>query len=217
MADEIVTVSDTTTLEPIEAAAEVVEQPETSVLGGDLGDDTPADDAVVEPAAADEAPAGAPEKYELIPEGWTIDEGLMGEVEPVLRELNLTNDQANALLPIVPKIMAKASDAAMQSIIDAGAAQRKEWFDAFAADPEIGGSNREATIALAAKGLSALGFAEGHPFRALMTETGFGNHPDMIRTFRALGEMTAEDGTFFRPDGGAKVEAPVWERMYPNG
>jgi hypothetical protein len=85
----------------------------------------------------------------------------------------------------------------VQQLTDAAAAQ-KEWLDAFVADPEIGGANREQSEHMAAKGLDALGFAAGHPFRQALTESGFGNHPDMIRAFRAIGQMVGEDGTFAR-------------------
>ena len=104
-----------------EAAAptpEAATETEGTVLGGE--------EAVEAPAAA-EAPAGPPEKYELAMEGVTLDEGLVAEAEPIFRELGLSNDQANALLPLAPKLMEKAQEASIQAMIEAGAAQRKGW------------------------------------------------------------------------------------------
>jgi len=193
-----------------EAAAptpEAATETEGTVLGGE--------EAVEAPAAA-EAPAGPPEKYELAMEGVTLDEGLVAEAEPIFRELGLSNDQANALLPLAPKLMEKAQEASIQAMIEAGAAQRKGWLDAFHADPDIGGAKREETEHLAAKGLVALGFAKGHPFRAALNETGFGNHPDMIRAFRRIGEMVGEDGLFARENAGERKEVPAWKALYPN-
>lgn len=193
-----------------EAAAptpEAATETEGTVLGGE--------EAVEAPAAA-EAPAGPPEKYELAMEGVTLDEGLVAEAEPIFRELGLSNDQANALLPLAPKLMEKAQEASIQAMIEAGAAQRKGWLDAFHADPDIGGAKREETEHLAAKGLDALGFAKGHPFRAALNETGFGNHPDMIRAFRRIGEMVGEDGLFARENAGERKEVPAWKALYPN-
>jgi len=179
-----------------------------------------------EPAAeTKDQPAGAPEKYELALEGIDLDPELVAEAEPILRDLNLTNDQANALLPLAPKIMEKAQAALTQQLLDAGASQRKAWLDAFAADPDIGGAKREESTHLAAKGLDALGFRNTgfgedgkspHPFRAALNETGFGNHPDMIRAFRALGEMAGEDGLFARSNSGVREDVPAWKAMYPN-
>jgi hypothetical protein len=188
---------------PAEAAAE---GDESTILGA------PAEVA----AEGGEAPAGAPESYELTLEGMNLDPELVAEAEPVFRELGLSNDQANALLPLAPKIMEKAQSAVVQQLIERGAAQRKEWLDAFNADPTIGGGKREETVHLAAKGLDALGFKEGHPFRAALNETGFGNHPDMIRAFRQIGEMVSEDGLFVRENSGVRDAIPAHKALYPN-
>lgn len=190
--------------------------PEGSVLGGDAPADDAADDVTGEgdDAAADDAPA-VPEKYELALEGVEIDAAMLEEATPILQELKLSNDQANTLLPVAAKLVTQAQEKTLQALVDAGAAQRKDWFDAFVADPDIGGAKREETEHLAAKGLDALGYAKGHPFRVALTESGFGNHPDMIRAFRALGEMTGEDGSFVRSNDGVK-EGDALTELYPN-
>ena len=130
--------------------------------------------------------------------------------------LPISNEQANALLPVAKQIMDKAVSAQTAQMTDLMAAQRKEWLDAFNADADIGGGNREQTVHLAGKGLDALGYTEGHPFRQLLTETGLGNHPDMIRAFRRLGEVVGEDGDFVRSGAGGSTQAPPEKRLYPN-
>ena len=97
-----------TTTETQGASAEA----ETSVLGGDVKDE-----AVVEETPA----AVVPETYELALEGVTLDPVLIDEATPIFKELGLTNDQANTLLPLAPKLMEKAQEATMQSLIEAGA------------------------------------------------------------------------------------------------
>lgn len=181
---------------------------ETSVLGGEVA---------TEEAASTEgvAPVGPPEAYELAIEGFEIDAELAAEADPVFRELGLSNEQANALLPLVPKVIERAQNATVQAMIDAGAQQRKAWLDAFNADPEIGGANAEETKHLAAKGLDALGFTADHPFRKALTESGFGNHPDMIRMARRMGELIGEDGAFPRAGAGDDKPDPLAE-LYPN-
>jgi len=222
------TTSTDTTTSPTDAAAATpaaVAAPEApasdaadaTLLGGGAEETGAAQDAPGDQADDQaETPAGAPEKYELALEGLELDPTLVSEAEPILRELNLTNDQANALLPLAPKIMAKAQEATMQQLVDAGAQQRKAWLDAFNADPEIGGAKREETTHLAGKGLDALGYGTDHPFRKALNESGFGNHPDMIRAFRALGEMVGEDGSFVRANGGAQEKVDAAKRLYPN-
>lgn len=183
---------------------------ETSVLGGDVE----AKDSATE--AADDVPAGPPEKYELAMEGVEIDAAMVEEATPILQALKLDNDQANQLLPVAAKLVTQTQEKTLQALVDAGAQQRKEWFDAYKADPEIGGAKAEETEHLAAKAMDALGFSKGHPFRTALTESGFGNHPDMIRTFRRLGEIVGEDGSFIRSNDGVKQTVPLEKRLYPN-
>lgn len=181
-------------------------------------------EVTTEGEAEAEAPVGAPEKYELALEGVDLDPELVAEAEPILRELNLTNEQANALLPIAPKIMEKAQNATMQALLDAGAAQRTAWLNEMKADPEIGGNKFDETIHVAAKALDTMGFTktghgedgkEPHPFRKALDESGFGNHPDMARILRRLGEAVGEDGMFVRSDAGGREDLPAWKVMYP--
>src|SRR3546814_17813258 len=63
---------------------------------------------------------------------------------------------------------------------------------------DIGGGKWDESVHKAAKGLDALGYAEGSDFRKILNETGFGNHPDMIRIAAKLGELVGEDGEFVR-------------------
>lgn len=52
-------------------------------------------------------PEGAPEKYEFqAAEGVELDTEALKEFEPVARELNLTNEQAQKLVDAYPKILA---------------------------------------------------------------------------------------------------------------
>jgi hypothetical protein len=145
-------------------------------------------------AESNTAPSGVPEKYELALEGVDLDPAMLSAAEPVLRELGLSNDGANKLLPVANKLVRSTQDRALQDIIDAGAKQKKEWLDAYNADPALGGAARGETQRLAEQGMTAMWFKADHPFRRILTESGFGNHPDMIRTFRRLGELVSIDG-----------------------
>jgi len=149
-------------------------------------------------------------------EGFTVDPSLVQNADPVLREIGLSNEAANKLLPVARDIMARTQESLVRQIEDAAAVQKKTWYDAFVADPEIGGARRGETEHFAAKGLDALGYAQGHPFREALNNSGFGNHPDMIRAFRRLGELVGEDGGFVRPTTASNRNRPVWERLYPN-
>jgi hypothetical protein len=233
VADEQTTPPDSTSSETNETVAETTEQQaapnaetgeatadeadgETSVLGGDVTDEGKPEDETAEEAA----PAGPPEKYELALKDAdgndiTLDAEAVQAAEPVFRELNLTNEQAQKLMPVAKDFAERTQQATLAQIIEAGANQKKDWLDAFKADPEIGGAKADETTHLAAKGLDALGFPEGSAFRKALTETGFGNHPDMIRAFRKVGEMVGEDG-FERASTSATDKPDRLSALYPD-
>lgn len=180
--------------------------------------------AAIPPAPAPQAPPppaespalyGPPERYELALDGLALDPALLDSAEPVLRELGLSNAAAGKLLPLAQGVMQRTEEALLAHFADAAAAQKRAWAEEFAADPEIGGAHRAESEHLAARGLDALGFGEGHPFRAALADSGFGNHPDMIRAFRRLGQLLGEDGSFARAHVGSASQRPLWERLYP--
>jgi hypothetical protein len=186
-----------------------------TALGGkkpDADPDKPAD------PADPEAPAHViPEAYELTaPEGLTIDADLLAEATPIFKEAGLSNDQAQAILPAAKSLMEKTQQATIQTMIDGGNQQRKAWLEAAKADEQIGGNKWDASLGSAAKALDALGHPEGSEFRTALNETGFGNHPEMIRIFARLGQRVGEDGDFVRADAGVPVNEPAWKRLYPN-
>lgn len=206
---------------------------DVTALGGKLPDP----DAAAADPAADDAPAAPviPEAYELTaPEGMTLDADLLAEATPIFKEMGLTNEAANKVLPIAKTLMDKTRDATVQQIIDQGAQRSKSWLEEARSTPELSGGHWEESsnpdepprfvgfndaiwnksLATAAKGLDAFGFPEDSPFRKYLTETGLGNHPEMIRSWAKIGAMVGEDGAFVRSDAGAKVEQTREERWY---
>lgn len=196
-----------------------------TALGDGSDDDTGDGDGDGSGEGDDGASEGAPDVYDLSVEGVELDADMVKEAEPILRELNLTNDQAKKFVPIAAKMMDRAVEATVGDIVAKGNAQRKEWLDAAKAAEDIGGAKWDATMHLAAKGLDALGFVkadkdkkvEAHPFRLALEATGFGNHPDMIRMAAKLGELVSEDGDFVRADASSPAaKDDVAKRLYPN-
>lgn len=194
-----------------------------TALGDGAGDDD-GDDGDAGDGEGDQS-EGAPEAYDLTTEGVELDAEVLGEAEPILRELNLTNDQAKKFVPIAAKMMDRAVDATVNDIVARGNAQRKAWLDEAKGAEDIGGPKWDASMHAAAKGLDALGFVkadkdknvEAHPFRLALESTGFGNHPDMIRLCAKLGELVSEDGDFVRADASSPAaKGDVAKRLYPN-
>ena len=199
---------------------------ETSLLGGAAAPKPAAGDPPADPNAnpedpkpGEERPAAGdpvvPETYELKVEGMDLDPAAIEEATPIFKEAGLTNEQAQKIMPAAAKFRDSVANQTLQQLVDAGAKQKSDWADATKADPDIGGAKLEETLHLSAKALDALGYPEGSEFRKVLTETGFGNHPEMVRMMRKIGEMASEDGF---PRSGADPATPlsVEKRMYPN-
>lgn len=171
--------------------------------------------AATEGAPAPVADEGVPESYALAaPEGVELDAELVLEATPVLRELGLSNEAASKLVPVAAKLVESAGTRALDGLIEAGERQRRDWLEAARADTEIGGRRWNETLRSAGVALDAFGFRGGHPFRQALEDTGFGNHPDMIRLFARLGAMVGEDGQFVRGDAGARGRRSTEEIWY---
>lgn len=185
---------------PDAAVPEATEATETTALNAD-----PSEAAKPEAETkADDAPkVEVPETYELqAPEGFTLDAKMVEAASPVFKELGLSNEQANKLVPVAAQFAQQIADNLNQQIISQVQADRKAWLDTAKSDPEIGGANWEKTIATGAQALDRLGYTKGSSFRNLLDESGLGNHPEMIRMFAKVGKAISED-SFERGAGNA--------------
>jgi hypothetical protein len=137
-----------------------------------------------------------PEKYDFtalkLPEGLTLDESIVKAIEPVFKELGLTQEQANKLTMTHATALHAATTAAetkreadfQQFMKDSTtqniAAITKEW-----------GNDFKPNLAIAQKGLARM-FPDAAGQR-LLDETGLGNHPAFLKAFLAVGKMISED------------------------
>jgi len=161
-----------------------------------------------------------PEKYDLVvtikDEAGAdvpveIDSVLLGKADPVLREVGLSNAQANKLAPLVFDIQQRALD--LQTAEFDGV--KADWAKAAQADPELGGRNWKETEALAARALDTFGAPKGSPVRQLLDDSGLGNHPEIIRLFREIGKRLTEDGNPPSAPGKPVVKSRE-EVLYPD-
>jgi hypothetical protein len=189
------------------------DDPEPTALGGKPDDaDAPKDDEA--------AKADVPEAYELtVPEGFEkLDDQAVADATPVFKELGLSNEQANKLVPVAATFAKRIIEQRDQQIIGTIAEQRKSWLEEAKADKDIGGANWDGTLQTAAKALDTLGFPKGSPLRNLLDESGLGNHPEMIRAFAKVGKAIGEDDNFPRGDTGGKGKKSDAELFYgPKG
>ncbi|PIO96214.1 hypothetical protein CJ014_26615 [Pleomorphomonas carboxyditropha] len=149
------------------------------------------------PDPADEVPEDG--RYDFgLPEGMALDSKLAEAMSPVLKDIGLTRGQAQAL--------AGALAAHRQAEAGTGAKEWADiqtgWVNSARKDAEIGGARWDASVATAQGALARFGTPG---LRAFLTESGGGNHPEVIRFMARVGNAIAED----RPESGGAGARPL--------
>ena len=166
------------------------------------GDDKPAAEGKPD-GSQEQKQEGAPEKYEFSAgDGVELDSAALADFEPVARELNLTNEQAQKLVDAYPKIL----EGVQQRQTEAWQAQTEEWAAKVKADKEIGGDKLTANIGVAQRALDQFGTPE---LKEYLNATGLGNHPDLVKTFVKIGKAMSEDGMVSGGNTGQRSAAEV--------
>ncbi|MGV0269762.1 peptidase [Klebsiella michiganensis] len=151
----------------------------------------------------EQKPEGAPEKYEFqAGEGVELDAEALKDFEPVARELNLTNEQAQKLVDAYPKILAGVQ----QRQTEAWQAQTEQWAADVKADKEVGGDKLTANLSAAQRALEQFGTPE---LREYLDGTGLGNHPELVKAFIKVGKAMSEDGVITGKESGQRSAAEV--------
>lgn len=193
---------DVATQETPDAAAEAVTE------GADAQTAEASADATKDGEGKDET--GPPEAYEFkAPDGMELDRQLVDDFEPLARDLNLTQAQADQMVSlyaekILPRIEAQQ--------IEAWAEKTASWAKEAKADKELGGDKFEENMGTAKTALDKMGTPELVEF---LNTTGLGNHPEMIRLFHRIGKSISDDA-FHTPTGtGAKGPVDAAKTLYP--
>lgn len=164
-------------------------------------DEKPADGD--KPEDEEQKQEGAPEKYEFTAgEGVELDADALKDFEPVARDLNLTNEQAQKLVDAYPKILAGVQ----QRQAEAWQKQTEGWAETVKADKEIGGDKLTANLSAAQRALDQFGTPE---LKEYLNATGLGNHPDLVKTFVKIGKAMSEDGMVTGKESGQRSAAEV--------
>ncbi|EHF0526088.1 peptidase [Salmonella enterica] len=147
---------------------------------------------------------GAPEKYEFKPaEGQELDTAALEQFEPIARELNLTNEQAQKMVDLYgTKIMPMVQ----QQQAEAWQKTTEQWAADVKADKEIGGDNLTGNLSAAQRALAQFGTPE---LKEYLEGTGLGNHPELVKAFVKVGKAMSEDGMVTGKESGQRSAAEV--------
>ncbi|WP_436880891.1 MULTISPECIES: peptidase [Pseudescherichia] len=152
----------------------------------------------------EQKPEGAPEKYEFKPaEGQQLDAAALEQFEPIARELNLTNEQAQKMVDlygsqILPMVQKQQAEAWQQTT--------EQWAADVKADKEIGGDKLTSNISVAQRALDTFGTPE---LKEYLTASGLGNHPELVKAFVKIGKAMSEDGMVTGKEAGQRSAAEV--------
>ena len=109
----------------------------------------------------------------------------------VAKELNLSQKAAQKVLDkVAPVVQAKQAKA----LEDAKAG----WVNDSQSDEEFGGENFDANLKTAKSALDTFG---NDALKSLLVETGFGNHPEIIRFMYRAGKAISEDSYVGNSEG----------------
>lgn len=151
---------------------------------------------------------GPPEdgKYAFTaPEGFEIDETKATEFSTLASDLKLSQEGAQKLVDYHSKALKAAKDennTGWQAIEDG-------WVKEAKADPEFGGVEFDANLAIAGRAVKAFG---DDAFTQALVTTRVGNHPAFIRFMWKLGKEIGEDGAYnggSPKGGGSQRDADV--------
>ncbi len=141
--------------------------------------------------------------YQLqIPAGMTLNEAQQAIFEEQARELGLSNSSAQKLLEISHR-NANAHKQAHEE-------QVARWAEDVRHDKDLGGSAMDTTLSYAKAGLAR--FDPQRQLFKILQETGYANHPCIIRFLAAIGKAHAEDAVLLGQ--ASPSPAPRHQRLY---
>ncbi len=165
--------------------------------------------AAVEPTPTEPVAAPVvPEKYDLkVPDGSTVDPALVDRTAAKARALGLTNEAAQKLFDSEVKdataqataqqaALTKAQEDSRKALLDAWAPngvewkkQQDDWTKLSKADPTIGGEKFNQAVESAGQAVERFGDPE---LKQMLEETGFGQHPVVLRFLSKIGAASRE-------------------------
>ena len=169
---------------------------ETQQQAETVQDQQVSDETTVESKTSEsEAPEGAPENYEfnakVADAPQELDPEVLTAFGDVAKELNLSQEAAQKVLDkVAPVVQAKQAKA----LEDAKAG----WVNDSQSDEEFGGENFDANLKTAKSALDTFG---NDALKSLLVETGFGNHPEIIRFMYRAGKAISEDSYIGNSEG----------------
>ena len=188
-----------------EQSAETTTTEETQQQAENVADQQDSDESSTESETSEQETKkeGAPDKYEFNAKVADAPEELDPEVltafGDVAKELDLPQEAAQKVLDKVAPVM----QARQAKVVEDA---KTEWANDSKADQEFGGESLEANLEIAKTSLNKFGT---DALKSLLSESGLGNHPEVIRFMYRAGKAISEDSYVGNSEGAnAKGNVP---------
>jgi len=151
-----------------------------------------------------------------VPEGQSFDEEVLGEFKESAAAMGLKQEDAQKFVDMGLKLAGKTGQAVLEQQASMLAEQREQWVSALKSDKEFGGEKFGATVDEARRVLKTYG---NEDLVTVLEESGYGDHPALIKMLAKLGKALGEDESVDgKAAAGAKdvSEKSMAEVLYPN-
>jgi len=185
--------------------------------------ETPAPAATPEAKAADGTALTQGTPAEIVydikaPQGVDLDPEAVSSFVDFAKAEKIPAELAQKFVEYGVKHQAKMAEASEKALADQVLADEKAGFDELKKDPELGGSNYEQTLKLAAEGFQKFATKDEIAF---MESTRLGNRVPMIKLFHRIALAFREDrgigrGAANQPAGAGKSDEATLRELYPN-
>lgn len=168
-------------------------------------------DALKPAPAAVVAAKKAPESYTDFtqPQGTKFQKTVIDALKGVGKELDLSQADMQKLIDKVAPAFVTSEKANIGEFVNKIADQ---WRAEVLADPELGGETSPAKIAVAKKTFDVFGTPK---LQALLSNTGLGDHPELLRWAHRIGSAIGPDNKFVAGTTLTKANVAPEERLWP--
>lgn len=165
-----------------------------------------------DPKAEATPPAQAsavPEKYSLkLPEGSLLQASHLEGLEAFAKERGLSQEQAQALAERESATVGAFLDSEQKAFQERAA----KWVDEVKADPEVGGAKFAESIEHTKRMLKQYAPPE---FMKLLDDTGYGNHPALVKTLARVAKAMSDDKLVQTGVNAPSGPKPIEDVFYP--
>lgn len=128
-----------------------------------------------------------PEKYELkLPDGSPLESAYLEKIASYAKEQGLSQEAAQKLLERDSSLLTDYRQRQTESLDQ----MRAQWLESSKADKEIGGDALPKNVELAKRVVDRFGTES---FKKAINETGYGDHPELVRLLSKIGKAMSED------------------------